>query len=90
MATNILYQLCDTCKIRIDKDYFSSHNCTYEKKFRDVEENLQLALEENLRLKAQNEELLNSITGIRKQITDSFAQVKAVVENLQKKVDEKK
>jgi hypothetical protein len=84
---NSNYVLCQTCNFRIEQIDFSNHNCVYEKKVRDLEGQLNHIIEDNKRLRTQNEELKTSVLTIKKEIGDSFVQVKGILDNLKVSVE---
>jgi len=74
-------EICEKCKLPIEGD-ISTHNCEYERKFKDMEDLLKGALEENAKLRAQNEEMKKNITSIRQEIKSSFDGVKEVLKKI--------
>lgn len=75
------HELCESCKLPIEGDT-SSHNCFYEKKFKEMEDLLKNALDENAKLRSQNEEMKKNINSIREEIKSSFDGVKEVLKKI--------
>ncbi len=74
-------EICESCKLPIEGDV-SAHNCFYEKKFKEIEDLLKNALDENAKLRVQNEEMKKNITSIRQEIKSSFDGVKDVLKKI--------
>lgn len=72
---------CESCNLPIEGDK-SQHNCHYEKKFKEMEDLLKNALDENAKLRNQNEEMKKNIIAIRQEIKSSFDGVRDVLNKI--------
>ncbi len=90
MVDVISYTQCLQCKVRIPAECIQLHNCEDEKKIKEVELQLQAALDENSKLKIQNTELKKSVESIKKEVNNSFEQMREIVKGYQKKYEEAK
>jgi hypothetical protein len=90
MVDVISYTQCSNCKVRIQAECIQFHNCEDEKKIKEVELQLQAALDENSKLKIQNTELKKSVESIKKEVNNSFEQMREIVKGYQKKYDDAK
>ena len=84
------YSQCGQCKVRIQSEFLHFHNCEDEAKIKEVEAQIQSALDENSKLKIQNAELLKSVESIKKEVNNSFNQMKDIVAGYVKKNEESK
>lgn len=88
MTEIVTYTQCPQCKIRIQSEWLSFHNCLEEEKLKEAEAKLQAALDENLKLKLQNEELKKSVNSIQNEIKLSFDQMRSIVGSYLRKKEE--
>lgn len=88
MSESVIYTQCQQCKIRIQSEWLSFHNCQEEEKLKEAETKLQSALDENLKLKLQNEELKKSVNSIQNEIKLSFDQMRSIVGSYLRKKEE--
>ena len=56
-----------------------------EKKLREIEDLIKEATEENSKLKVQNQGLINSVNSIKKEVQNSFEQMKSLLDGYKKK-----
>lgn len=90
MVEVVTYTQCTLCKVRVPAECIHFHNCEDEKKVKEVELQLQAALDENSKLKVQNLELKKSVESIKKEVNNSFEQMREIVKGYQKKYDDAK
>lgn len=56
-----------------------------EKKLREIEDLIKEATEENSKLKVQNQGLISSVNSIKKEVQNSFEQMKSLLDGYKKK-----
>ena len=89
MSDTVIFTQCDKCKVRLNEEWLSFHNCEEDEKITAIERQIQGELDKSLKLKLKNLELKKSIDSIKKEITSSFDQMRSIVEGYSKKPEKK-
>lgn len=81
MSSKINIYQCDKCMVKIDKEYLLFHKCEEDKYYCNLENKLIEELDRSIKLKIKNIELKNGIILIKKEINNSFIEMKNFINN---------